>query len=397
MTRRAFDNAIAVTIAMGGSTNSVLHLIAMAHSVDMELTLADFQAVSDRVPILADLKPSGRYVIEDLHRCGGTPGVMKLLLEAGLLDGDCVTVTGKTLAENLETLPPLASGQAVIRAVDDPIKPTGHLQVMRGNLAPGGAVAKLTGREGDRFEGPARVFESEEEMLAALQRTEIQAGDVVVIRYEGPKGGPGMPEMLTPTSAIVGAGLGRRCGAPHGWAVLGRLARLHHRAHRPGGTGRRPDCPGAERRPDPHRCDFPFHRPRRRRERARRATRGLGDAAVQGATRHPAQVHQERSRRLPRLRDGRLGRDVPRQARRSSVDMERVEVRQWVGLMRNTARHAEGVLGDGDPPRARNRHPSDPSGPPRVATSDGGGGESNPDPLWRPDDEPYVSLRHHAT
>ncbi len=228
MTRRAFDNAIAVTIAMGGSTNSVLHLIAMAHSVDMELTLADFQAVSDRVPILADLKPSGRYVIEDLHRCGGTPGVMKLLLEAGLLNGDCVTVTGKTLAENLETLPPLASGQAVIRAVDDPIKPTGHLQVMHGNLAPGGAVAKLTGREGDRFEGPARVFESEEEMLEALERTEIQSGDVVVIRYEGPKGGPGMPEMLTPTSAIVGAGLGgdvalltdgRFSGASHGFII----------------------------------------------------------------------------------------------------------------------------------------------------------------------------------
>jgi dihydroxy-acid dehydratase len=228
MTRRAFENAIAVTMALGGSTNSVLHLIAMAHSVNVELALDDFQVASDRVPLLADLKPSGRYVIEDLHRAGGTPAVMKLLLEAGLLHGDCVTVTGGTLAENLETLPPLAAGQPVIRTVGDPIKPTGHLQVMRGSLAPGGAVAKLTGREGDRFEGPARVFESEEEMLAALERTEIRAGDVVVIRYEGPKGGPGMPEMLTPTSAIVGAGLGdkvalltdgRFSGASHGFII----------------------------------------------------------------------------------------------------------------------------------------------------------------------------------
>ncbi len=228
MTRAAFENAMVVVMALGGSTNAVLHLIAMARAVDVPLTLDDFQRVSDRVPFIADLKPSGRYVMEDLHRVGGTPAVMKYLLEAGLLEGDCLTVTGRTLAENLSELPGLAEGQTVIRPLDDPIKPCGHIQILKGNLAPGGAVAKITGKEGERFAGPARVFDSEEAMLAALEQGRIARGDVVVIRYEGPKGGPGMPEMLTPTSAIMGAGLGgdvalitdgRFSGGSHGFII----------------------------------------------------------------------------------------------------------------------------------------------------------------------------------
>ncbi len=194
----------------------------------MDLTIDDFQAVSDRVPFLADLKPSGRFVMEDLHEVGGTPAVMKYLLENGYLHGDCLTVTGKTVAENLADLPGLADGQEIIQPLDKPIKATGHIQILRGNLAPEGAVAKITGKEGERFSGPARVYDSEEAMLAGLEAGEIQKGDVIVIRYEGPKGGPGMPEMLTPTSAIMGAGLGkdvalltdgRFSGGSHGFIV----------------------------------------------------------------------------------------------------------------------------------------------------------------------------------
>ncbi len=228
MTRRAFENAMALVMMLGGSTNAVLHLIAMARAVEVPLSPDDFQAMSDRVPFLADLKPSGRYVMEDLHRVGGTPAVMKVLLSEGLIDGDCVTVTGRTISENLADLPGLAEGQDVVRPLSNPIKPTGHISILRGNLAPGGAVAKVTGKEGFHFEGPARVFDSEEDMLSALERAEIEKGDAVVIRYEGPKGGPGMPEMLTPTSAIVGAGLGehvalltdgRFSGGSHGFII----------------------------------------------------------------------------------------------------------------------------------------------------------------------------------
>jgi dihydroxy-acid dehydratase len=228
MTREAFENAMVVVMALGGSTNAVLHLIAMARAVDLPLSLEDFQEVSDRIPFLADLKPSGKYVMEDLHAVGGTPAVMKLLLEAGLLEGGCRTVTGRTLADNLKDVPGLAKGQNVVHPLDRPLKTTGHIRILWGNLAPGGAVAKITGKEGLRFEGPARVFDSEEAMLAALERSEIQKGDVVVIRYEGPKGGPGMPEMLTPTSAIMGAGLGadvalltdgRFSGGSHGFLI----------------------------------------------------------------------------------------------------------------------------------------------------------------------------------
>ncbi|MCY2979651.1 MAG: dihydroxy-acid dehydratase [Planctomycetota bacterium] len=228
MTRAAFENAMVVVIALGGSTNAVLHLIAMARSVGVELSLHDFQKVSDRVPFLADLKPSGKFVQEDLHSVGGTPAVMKFLLAEGFMSGDCMTVTGKTLAENLADLPGLKPGQTVVHPISNPIKATGHIQILFGNLAAEGAVAKITGKEGLRFVGPARCFDSEELMLAALEKNQIQKGDVIIIRYEGPKGGPGMPEMLTPTSAIMGAGLGsdvalltdgRFSGGSHGFIV----------------------------------------------------------------------------------------------------------------------------------------------------------------------------------
>ena len=228
MTRDAFNNAIVTTMALGGSTNAVLHLIAMARSVDVDLKLSDFQSISDRIPFLADLKPSGRFVQEDLHAVGGTPAVMKYLLEQGMLNGDCMTVTGKTLAENVADLPGLSEGQEVVRPIDNPIKTSGHIQILYGNLAPDGAVAKITGKEGSVFNGIANVFDSEEEMVAALEQKKINKGDVVIIRYEGPKGGPGMPEMLTPTSAIMGAGLGkdvalltdgRFSGGSHGFIV----------------------------------------------------------------------------------------------------------------------------------------------------------------------------------
>jgi len=228
MTRAAFENAMVIVVALGGSTNAVLHLIAMARSVGIDLQLGDFQKVSDRVPFLADLKPSGKFVQEDLHSVGGTPAVMKFLLEAGYMTGDCMTVTGKTLAENVASLPGLKPGQMIVQPLNKPIKATGHIQILFGNLAPDGSVAKITGKEGMRFSGPARCYDSEELMLAALEKGQIKKGDVIIIRYEGPKGGPGMPEMLTPTSAIMGLGLGsdvalltdgRFSGGSHGFIV----------------------------------------------------------------------------------------------------------------------------------------------------------------------------------
>ncbi len=228
MTRAAFENAMVLIMATGGSTNAVLHLIAMARAAGVPLTIDDFQSVSDRVPFIADLKPSGKYVMEDLHTIGGTPAVLKYLLEKGLIDGSCITVTGKTLAENLAALPGLKAGQQIIQPIESPIKATGHIRIMRGNVCQDGAVAKITGKEGLVFSGPARCFDSEELMLAGLEQGRIHKGDVVVIRYEGPQGGPGMPEMLTPTSAIMGAGLGsdvalltdgRFSGGSHGFIV----------------------------------------------------------------------------------------------------------------------------------------------------------------------------------
>lgn len=228
MTRDAFENAITTVMALGGSTNAVLHLIAMAKSVNVPLTVDAFQRISDKTPYIANLKPSGKYVMEDLHKVGGVVGVMKALLEEEKLHPDCMTVTGKTLEQNLAEHPGLHKGQKVIVPMSDPIKATGHIQILGGSLAPDTAVAKITGKEGDRFTGPARVYDSEEDCLKAIENDEIKKGDVIIIRYEGPKGGPGMSEMLAPTSALVGAGLGphvalgtdgRFSGGSHGFIV----------------------------------------------------------------------------------------------------------------------------------------------------------------------------------
>ena len=229
MTREAFENAITVVMVLGGSTNAVLHLIAMAKSVDVKLTQDDFQTISNKIPVLADFKPSGKYLMEDLHKYGGVPAVMKYLLSKNLLRGDCITVTGKTIAENLKDAPDLDfKKQDIIHSLENPIKKTGHLQILYGNLATGGSVAKISGKEGERFEGKARVFEGEKHLIEGIQSGRVHAGDVVVIRYIGPKGAPGMPEMLKPTGAIIGAGLGksvalitdgRFSGGTHGFVV----------------------------------------------------------------------------------------------------------------------------------------------------------------------------------
>jgi dihydroxy-acid dehydratase len=229
MTRAAFENAIVTIMVLGGSTNAVLHLIAMAKAVDVKLTQDDFQTISNRIPVLADMKPSGKYMMEDLHNIGGVPAVMKYLLKLGWIDGSCLTVTGKTIAENLVDIPELEfENQKIIFPAEKPIKATGHLQILYGNLATGGSVAKISGKEGERFEGPARVFDGEFELIDGIQSGRVKAGDVVVIRNIGPKGAPGMPEMLKPTGAIFGAGLGasvalitdgRFSGGTHGFVV----------------------------------------------------------------------------------------------------------------------------------------------------------------------------------
>ena len=229
MTRKAFENAITIIMVLGGSTNAVLHMIAMAKSVGVDVTQDDFQTISDRVPVLADFKPSGKYLMQDLHQYGGVPAVMKYLIKVGLLHGDCLTVTGKTLAENVAAVPDLDfDQQKIIKPLSHPVKPTGHLQILYGNLATGGSVAKISGKEGELFEGPARVFDGEEQLIAGIHSGRIKPGDVVVIRQVGPRGAPGMPEMLKPTSAIIGAGLGksvalitdgRFSGGTHGFVV----------------------------------------------------------------------------------------------------------------------------------------------------------------------------------
>ena len=228
ITRKSLENAVRLVVLMGGSTNAVLHFLAIARAAEIPFTLDDFQRISDKTPFLADLKPSGKYLMEDVHRVGGIPAVLKFMLDHGMLHGDCMTVTGKTLEENLRAVPGLTEGQKVIHSFANPIKETGHLRILYGNLSPTGAVAKITGKEGLRFEGPARVFESEFEANRGIGEGRVKAGDVVVIRYEGPKGGPGMPEMLKPTSAIMGAGLGKEValitdgrfsGGTHGFVV----------------------------------------------------------------------------------------------------------------------------------------------------------------------------------
>ncbi len=232
VTKKAMENAIRLVTIMGGSTNAVLHFLAIAKAANVDFTLDDFQRISDETPFLADLKPSGKYLMEDVHEVGGVPAVLKYLLEKGLLHGDCLTVTGKTLAENLKNVPNLKQGQQVIKPLESPIKETGHLRILKGNLSPDGAVAKITGKEGFKFRGTAKVFESEYEANDGIRDGLIEKGDVVVIRYEGPKGGPGMPEMLKPTAAIIGAGLGndvalitdgRFSGGTHGF-VVGHIA-----------------------------------------------------------------------------------------------------------------------------------------------------------------------------
>jgi dihydroxy-acid dehydratase len=234
VTRQSFMNAMRLTIVLGGSTNAVLHSIAMARAFGIPLTIDDWQRVSDETPLLSDFRPSGKYVMEDLHRVGGVPGVMKLLVKAGLIDGSQITITGKTIAENLATLPDLlpygtgAGKQDIVHPLNEPLKPDGHIRILRGNLAPDGCVAKITGKEGTHFSGTARVYDSEEDMLRGLEQKQIGKGDVIIIRYEGPKGGPGMPEMLTPTSALAGYGIlndvalitdGRFSGGSHGFII----------------------------------------------------------------------------------------------------------------------------------------------------------------------------------
>ena len=228
VTKKSLENALRLITVLGGSTNAVLHFLAIAKAAEIDLTIDDFQRISDKTPFLADLKPSGKFLMEDLHRVGGVPAVMKYMLEQGMLHGDCLTVTGKTIAENLKDVAPLQIGQTVIRPVEEPIKSTGHIRILKGNLAAEGSVAKITGKEGLVFRGPARVFEGEFEANDGVRNGQVQKGEVVVIRYEGPKGGPGMPEMLKPTAAIMGAGLGKEValitdgrfsGGTHGFVV----------------------------------------------------------------------------------------------------------------------------------------------------------------------------------
>jgi dihydroxy-acid dehydratase len=228
VTRKSLENAIRLVTVLGGSTNAVLHFLAIAKAADIEFKLDDFQRISNTTPFLADLKPSGEFLMENVHQVGGIPAVLKFMLEKDMLHGECLTVTGKTLAENLKDIPSLLDGQKVIRPLENPIKPTGHLRVLKGNISPKGAVAKITGKEGLEFTGAARVFNSEYEATDGIRNGEVQKGDVVVIRYEGPKGGPGMPEMLKPTAAIIGAGLGKHValitdgrfsGGSHGFVV----------------------------------------------------------------------------------------------------------------------------------------------------------------------------------
>jgi dihydroxy-acid dehydratase len=228
VTKKSLENALRLITVLGGSTNAVLHFLAIAKAAEVEITIDDFQRISDCTPFLADLKPSGKFLMEDVHRVGGIPAVMKYMLEEGMLHGDCLTVTGKTIAENLADVAPLKVGQKVIRSVSDPIKPTGHIRILKGNLAEEGSVAKITGKEGLLFQGPARVFDGEFEANDGIRTGKVKKGEVVVIRYEGPQGGPGMPEMLKPTAAIMGAGLGndvalitdgRFSGGTHGFVV----------------------------------------------------------------------------------------------------------------------------------------------------------------------------------
>ena len=263
MTRAAFENAMTLTMVLGGSTNAVLHLLAMAHAVEVDLDIDEFQTTSDRIPFLADLKPSGKYVMEDLHVIGGTPAVLKMLLEQGVLNGDCLTVTGKTMAGNLADVGGLHEGQAIISDWDDPIKDSGHIQILRGGLAPGGSVAKITGKEGLSFTGTALPYDSEEEMLAALERGEIGPGSVIIIRYEGPTGGARYARDAHSDIGHHGSwAWSGRC-PDHRWTVLGWLAWFHHRPRDSGSATGRSDRPHRGGRHDRHRHRDPVDQHRR--------------------------------------------------------------------------------------------------------------------------------------
>ena len=295
MTREAFENAITVVIALGGSTNAVLHLIGMARTVGVELALEDFTRIGKRVPVVADLRPSGHYMMSELVAIGGIQPLMKTLLDAGLLHGDCLTVTGKTLAENLASVAPYPDDQTIIAALDAPLKAESHLRILFGNLAPEGAMAKITGKEGTRFSGTARVFGSEEEAQARINDGTVTAGDVVVIRYEGPRGGPGMREMLTPTSAIMGRGLGDSV------ALI-----------TDGGLRRRPARPGGGWRSHHHRRRGGHHPGRPLRRGACAPPRRLAAAGAALRSRCAGQVREDRQLRQHRGGHRRLRLSPPR-------------------------------------------------------------------------------------
>ena len=306
MTRAAFENAMVITMVLGGSTNAVLHLMAMAHSAGVDLDIEDFQPVSDRIPYLGDLKPSGRYVMEDLHEVGGTPAVLRMLLERGAIDGDCLTVTGRTMAENLADVPGLAEGQLVIAPWDNPVKDSGHIQILRGNLAPEGAVAKITGKEGLSFTGTALPYDSEEDMLSALERGEIGPGIGDHHPLRRPEGRAGHARDAHPHLGHHGrrSGPGRR--PHHRRPLLGRLARFHHGPCLPRSPGGRPDRAGGTRGSDLDRRGGPDHHPRRIRGRVGRPSGGLDASAAQGHPGHPGQVHPDGVDSKHRMRDRRL-------------------------------------------------------------------------------------------
>ena len=321
MTRKAFENAITVVIALGGSTNAVLHLLAIAHSAGVKLHIDDFTKIGKRVPVLADLKPSGKYQMSALVKVGGLTPLMKMLLDRGLLHGDCLTVTGQTVAENLRNVKPYAKGQDVIHGFDNPIKPTSHLVVFYGNLAPTGGVGKISGKEGEKFTGTARVFDSEEQALFGILAGRIKAGDVVVIRYEGPRGGPGMREMLAPTSAIMGRGPGQERGAHHRRTVLRRHARLRGRPHLARGARGRPARAGENRRHDQHRRDQAGAQSRDPRQGNGRAAQAAQGAPAGFSSRRARQIREPRQPGQPRRDHGRdvIGRRDGGRGRKTST------------------------------------------------------------------------------
>ena len=298
VTKKAIENAVAVIMATGGSTNAVLHFLAIAHAAEVDWTIDDFERMRKKMPVICDLKPSGKYLAVDLHRAGGIPQVMKMLLKAGLLHGDCMTITGKTVAENLADVPDAPrADQDVILPIDKPMYEEGHLAILKGNLSPEGCVAKITGLKNPVITGPARVFDDEQSALAAIMAGQIKAGDVMVLRYLGPKGGPGMPEMLAPTGALIGQGLGESVGLDHRRALLRR--HLGHGGRPRGARSRRgrQHRAGARGRFDHHRRAHADAAAQRERRRARQAPRRMEGAGAALHARRAGQVRQVRIER----------------------------------------------------------------------------------------------------